>query len=158
MHRIAIVNRGEAAGRCLRAIKELRVEEASDLVAIALYTEPDRAAPFVRQADEALSLGAALRGTRGGKPRPAYLDRSRILAALRAARADAVWPGWGFLAEDADFVAALESRQIVFIGPSSAALRALGDKVAAKRMAAAAGIPVVPWSDGPIDAAAATPR
>jgi len=155
MRRIAIVNRGEAAGRCLRAIKELRAEEASDLVAIVLYTEPDRAAPFVRQADEALSLGPALRAARGGKARPAYLDRSRVLAALRATRADAVWPGWGFVAEDSEFVAALEARDIIFLGPSSATLRAVGDKVAAKRLAEAHEIPVVPWSGGPVSGAAA---
>ena len=112
--RIAIVNRGDAASRCLRAIRELRAETRTPLTAIALYTEPDRHAPFVRQADEALSLGAAMRGPRGRAPRLTYLDRPRILAALRAVRADAVWPGWGFLAEDAAFVEQLEQRDITF--------------------------------------------
>jgi acetyl/propionyl-CoA carboxylase alpha subunit/acetyl-CoA carboxylase carboxyltransferase component len=152
MKRIAIVNRGEAAGRCIRAIRELRLLEGSELTSIALYTEPDRGAPFVRQADVAISLGAALRVTRDGRARPAYLDRARVLAALRAARADAVWPGWGFVAEDADFVAALEERGLVFIGPPSGAIRAVGDKIAAKLLAERAGVAVAPWSRRPLTA------
>ena len=95
--RIAVLNRGEAATRCLRAIRELRAESGWDLVGIAYYTDPDRFAPFVREADEAVALGAALRGPPDAL-RPAYLDHDRMLAALRATRADAVWPGWGFLA------------------------------------------------------------
>jgi acetyl/propionyl-CoA carboxylase alpha subunit/acetyl-CoA carboxylase carboxyltransferase component len=148
--RIAIVNRGDAASRCLRAIRELRAERGLPLTAIALYTEPDRGAPFVREADEALSLGAARRGPRGTRPRLAYLDRARVLAALRATRADSVWPGWGFLAEDAAFVEQLEQRGLVFIGPSSRAMRALGDKIGAKRLAQSCAVPVAPWSDGPV--------
>ncbi len=161
MERIAIVNRGEAASRCLRAIKELRAEEGSPLTAIALYTEPDRGAPFVRQADVAISLGPALRASHGAAPRPVYLDRPRVLAALRATRADGVWPGWGFVAEDARFAELLEQRGITFVGPRSETLRALADKVAAKRLAEAAGVPVVAWSGGAVDAAdldAATER
>jgi acetyl/propionyl-CoA carboxylase alpha subunit len=104
VRRIAILNRGEAATRCLRAIRELRSEEKSELVGIALYTDPDRFAPFVRDADETISLGPALRRVGGGAEKPAYLDRDRVLAALRAMRADSVWPGWGFLAEDPSFV------------------------------------------------------
>ena len=150
--RIAIVNRGDAASRCLRAINELRAEDGTALTAIALYTEPDRAAPFVRQADEALSLGAARRGPRGAPPRLAYLDRARVLAALRATRADAVWPGWGFLAEDAEFVELLEQRGIAFVGPTSHTLRRLGDKIAAKRLAESCGVPVAPWSGVAVDA------
>ena len=109
IRRIAILNRGEAATRALRAIRELRAEEGSSLVGIALYTEPDAAAPFVREADESLSLGPALRAAPNGAMRPAYLDHDRVLAALRATRADAVWPGWGFLAEDPSFVEKLEA-------------------------------------------------
>lgn len=152
MQRIAIVNRGDAASRCVRAVRTLRVAEGSRLRAIALYTEPDRGAPFVRQADEALSLGPALRPARGAAPRLAYLDHGRVLAALRATRADAVWPGWGFLAEDPDFAAACEERELIFIGPSSAAMRRLGDKIAAKQLAEACGVPVAPWSGGPVSA------
>src|SRR5262245_20132661 len=150
--RIAIVNRGDAASRCLRAIHELRGEEGLPPTAIALYTEPDRGAPFVRQADEALSLGAAWRGPRRGPARLAYVDRARVLAALRATHADSVWPGWGFLAEDPAFVEQLEQRSLTFIGPSGRALRLLGDKIAAKRLAESCAIPVIPWSGGPVTA------
>jgi len=150
--RIAIVNRGDAASRCLRAVRELRAADGQPLTAIVLYTEPDRGAPFVRGADEALSLGPALRGPRGATPRLAYLDRARVLAALRATRAEAVWPGWGFLAEDAAFVEQLEQRGLVFVGPSSRTMRRLGDKIAAKHLAHACGVPVVPWSGGAVDA------
>jgi acetyl/propionyl-CoA carboxylase alpha subunit/acetyl-CoA carboxylase carboxyltransferase component len=144
--RIAVLNRGEAATRCLRAIRELRIEEGSDLIGIALYTDPERAAPFVGEADAAVGLGPALRPGADGDLRPAYLDQERVLAALRAAHAEAVWPGWGFLAEDPGFVARLEAVGLVFIGPRSETLRSLGDKVRAKRIAEDAGVPVVPWS------------
>ena len=150
IHRIAILNRGEAASRALRALRELRSEEGSDLVGIALYTEPDATAPFVREADESLSLGPALRPSGNGALRPAYLDHERVLAALRAMRADAVWPGWGFLAEDPSFVEKLEASGIVFLGPSAETMRRLGDKIASKRLAEAASVPVTPWSGGPI--------
>ncbi|MDX2166687.1 MAG: biotin carboxylase N-terminal domain-containing protein, partial [Deltaproteobacteria bacterium] len=155
MERIAIVNRGDAASRCIRAIRELRAVTGERLLAIALYTDPDRDAPFVRDADVALSLGAARRRGRGGAPRLAYLDHGRVLAALRATGADAVWPGWGFLAEDAEFAAAVEERGLCFIGPSSAAMRRVGDKIAAKHLAESCGVPVAAWSGGAIDAAAA---
>jgi acetyl/propionyl-CoA carboxylase alpha subunit/acetyl-CoA carboxylase carboxyltransferase component len=150
IRRIAILNRGEAASRALRAVRELRTEEGSELVAIALYTEPDATAPFVREADESLSLGPALRAAANGAMRPAYLDHERVLAALRATRADAVWPGWGFLAEDPSFVEKLESNEIVFLGPSADTMRRLGDKISSKRMAEAARVPVTKWSGGPV--------
>ncbi len=153
MERIAIVNRGDAASRCARTVRALRAAEGSRLTAIALYTEPDRGAPFVRQADEALSLGPALRPARGAPPRLAYLDHGRVLAALRATRADTVWPGWGFLAEDPTFAAACEERGLCFVGPSSAAMRQLGDKIAAKQLAEAHGVPVARWSNGAVDVA-----
>jgi acetyl/propionyl-CoA carboxylase alpha subunit/acetyl-CoA carboxylase carboxyltransferase component len=150
IRRIAILNRGEAATRALRAIRELRAEEGSELVGIALYTEPDATAPFVREADESLSLGPALRASASGALRPAYLDHDRVLAALRATRADAVWPGWGFLAEDPNFVEKLESAEIPFLGPSAATMRRLGDKITSKLIAEAARVPVSPWSGGPV--------
>ena len=152
VQRIAILNRGEAATRCLRAIRELRTEEGTDLVGISLYTDPDRFAPFVRDADEAIALGSALRRVEGAE-KPAYLDRDRMLAALRATRADSVWPGWGFLAEDPAFVEKLEASGLIFLGPGSETMRLVGDKIRSKRLAEAAGVPVVPWSGGPIDLA-----
>ena len=150
IRRIAILNRAEAATRALRAIRELRAEEGSELVGIALYTEPDATAPFVREADESLSLGPALRASAGGAMRPAYLDHDRVLAALRAMRADAVWPGWGFLAEDPSFVEKLEAAEIAFLGPSANTMRRLGDKITSKLIAEAARVPVSPWSGGPV--------
>ena len=74
IERIAVLNRGEPARRCLRAIRELRAEEGSSLVGIALFTDPDQRSTYVREADERLSLGAALRRSNGGDLRPAYLD------------------------------------------------------------------------------------
>src|SRR6185436_3080134 len=116
--RIAIVNRGEAAQRCLRAIRELRIEEGSDLVGIALYTDPDRRAPFVREADESLSLGAVFQPSASGDTRSVYLDYDRIVRALRTMRADAVWPGWGFVAEHPEFADRLAKEGIAFLGPN----------------------------------------
>ena len=98
IRRLAIVNRGEAAMRCVRAVKALRAEEGSSLEAVALYTAIDRDAPFVRHADLALELPAP----RGEVA--AYLDHDGLLAALRRAGADAVWPGWGFVSESPEFV------------------------------------------------------
>ncbi|MCP4002970.1 MAG: ATP-grasp domain-containing protein [bacterium] len=144
------MNRGEAATRCLRAVRELRTEERSELVGIALYTDPDRFGPFVREADEALALGPALRRGPSGAMRPAYLDHDRVLAALRATHADSVWPGWGFLAEAPDFVEKLEALDIAFLGPSAATMRSLGDKITSKTIAERAGVPVSPWSSGPV--------
>src|SRR5688572_6886090 len=148
--RIAIVNRGEAAARCLRAIRELRIEEGSELTGIVLYTDPDRLAPFVREADESYALGAAFQINAAGESCSVYLDYDRIVAALRALRADAVWPGWGFVAEHPDFAARLAEEGITFLGPSADTMRRLGDKIAAKRIAEAAGVPVAAWSGGPV--------
>src|SRR5262245_50147882 len=105
--RIAIVNRGEPAVRFLRALRDYNRERGTALESVALYTDPDRGAPFLRLADEAVALGPALsRGPSGVVS--AYTDHERVLAALTAAGCDAVWPGWGFLAEDATFVELLE--------------------------------------------------
>jgi len=150
IRRVAIVNRGEAAMRCIRAVKALRALEGSDLECVALYTAVDRDAPFVRQADHAILLDAS------GGAVAAYLDRDRLLAALREANADAVWPGWGFVAEDAEFATRVTAAGMKFLGPSGDVMRRLGDKIAAKRVAEKIGVPVIPWSGGPvIDADAA---
>jgi len=150
IRRLAIVNRGEAAMRCVRAVKALRAEEGSELQAVALYTAIDRDAPFVRHADLAVELPAP----RGEVA--AYLDHAGLLAALRRAGADAVWPGWGFVAESPEFVEKLAASGIRFLGPSPEAMRALGDKIGSKRIAEQAGVPVTAWSGGEVaDAAAA---
>ncbi|HSD28246.1 MAG TPA: biotin carboxylase N-terminal domain-containing protein, partial [Vicinamibacteria bacterium] len=149
--RVAIVNRGEAAMRFINAVREFNDENGSELRTIALYTDPDRKAMFVREADEGYDLGPALGASpAGGARRCAYLDYERVCLALRETGADAVWAGWGFVAEDADFVELLETLGIVFIGPRSAAMRQLSDKIAAKLLAERVGVPVVPWSGGPV--------
>ena len=139
---LGIVNRGEAAMRCLRAVKSLRAIEGSTLKALALYTEIDREAPFVRHADLAVALP-----TRGSGV-TAYLDRDGVLAALQRGGADAAWPGWGFVAEDPEFADRVVAAGLCFLGPSGATMRALGDKIAAKRLAERAGVPVAAWSGG----------
>ena len=137
------MNRGEAALRCVRTVKALRALEGADLRAIVLYTDVDRDAPFVRHADAAVRLPAL-----PGAEARAYLDHDAVTAALRAAGADAVWPGWGFVAEDPAFADRVVAEGLRFLGPSGDAMRALGDKIAAKKLAEAAGIPVTPWSGG----------
>ncbi len=142
--RLAVANRGEAAMRCIRSVKALRREEGSDLRVLAFYTEIDRDAPFVRHADEAFLLDS-----QQGEV-AAYLDHERLIAALRRARADAVWPGWGFVAEDPRFVERLGRAGIRFLGPPVEAMRALGDKIQSKLIAEKAGVPVAAWSGGEV--------
>ncbi len=142
IERLAIVNRGESAVRCLRTAKSLREREGGGLEVIALVTPPDRDAPFARQADRAIELPAPDGAV------AAYLDHDSVLTALRLAKADAVWPGWGFVAEDPVFVERLASEGITFLGPPASAMRALGDKITSKKLAEEAGVPVSDWSGG----------
>ncbi|KZF12099.1 fused acetyl/propionyl-CoA carboxylase subuit alpha/methylmalonyl-CoA decarboxylase subunit alpha, partial [Rhodococcus sp. EPR-157] len=141
--RIAVVNRGEAAVRLIRAVKELNAEYDYGIRTVALHTEAERRAMFVRQADEAVMLGRPEVGS-------AYLDYGVLEAALVASGADAVWVGWGFVAEDPTFADIVARLNITFIGPSAAAMRLLGDKVEAKLLAEKVGVPVAPWSGGPV--------
>jgi acetyl/propionyl-CoA carboxylase alpha subunit/acetyl-CoA carboxylase carboxyltransferase component len=150
VQRLAIVNRGEPAMRCLAAVGELGDEFGEPITTIALYTDPDAASLFVRQADEAVSLGPALITDPDGSRHGAYVDIDKVMAALARARADSVWVGWGFVAESADFAARCEEAGITFVGPSSDVIRLLGDKVRAKQLAESVGVPVVPWSGGPV--------
>ena len=150
VRRLAIVNRGEPAMRCLAAVGELARETGEQITTIALYTEPDAASWFVREASEAVPLGPALLTGPDGDRHSAYVDIDRVMAVLAAARADAVWVGWGFVAESAEFAARCEQAGITFIGPPSEVIRLLGDKVAAKQLAEQAGVPVVPWSGGAV--------
>jgi acetyl/propionyl-CoA carboxylase alpha subunit/acetyl-CoA carboxylase carboxyltransferase component len=150
VRRLAIANRGEPAMRCLAAASELGDDFGEPVTTIALYTDPDAASLFVWQADEAVSLGPAMiTDSRGGR-HAAYVDIDALMGALARARADSVWPGWGFVAESADFAARCEEAGITFVGPPSDVIRLLGDKVRAKRLAEHLGIPVVPWSGGPV--------
>ena len=130
--------------RCLRGIKQLRAREGSDLEAIVLYTDVDRDAPFVRHADEAVLLPSR------GNAVASYLDHDLLLSTLGAAHADAVWPGWGFVAEDSRFADRLAAAGIVFLGPSGETMRRLGDKISAKLLAESAQVTVSPWSGGEV--------
>ena len=143
--RIAIVNRGEAAMRLIHAVRDLNAErpDAPPVTTIALYTDAERTAMFAREADEAYPLGPA-------SERP-YLNHELLARVLTEARADAVWVGWGFVAEDAGFADLVESLGITFIGPSGDAMRQLGDKIGSKILAEEVGVPVAPWSRGGVD-------
>ena len=150
IQRIAIVNRGEAAMRLINAVRELNAERGCGMRTVALFTEPDRQALCVREADEAVALGPAIITEPGGARHSAYVDLPLLRRALVEARADAAWVGWGFVAEVAAFAELCEQMGVVFVGPSAAAMRLLGDKIAAKRLAQECGIPVGRWSDGPV--------
>ncbi|HKU39808.1 MAG TPA: biotin carboxylase N-terminal domain-containing protein, partial [Polyangiales bacterium] len=126
----------------MRTVKSLRALEGSGMQVIALYTDPDREAPFVRHADMAYRL--PIKTT----PVAAYLDHDLLLATLKQAGADAVWPGWGFVAESAEFVDRLRDEGIRFLGPTGDTMRRLGDKIASKELAERVGVPVTAWSGG----------
>ncbi len=152
--RIAIVNRGEPAMRLINAVREYNLEHGTAIRTIALFTEPDRQAMFVRQADESYLLGSATYENESGQRKVRYLDYERLEEALIETAAGAAWVGWGFVSEHADFAALCERIGVVFIGPTSEAMRQLGDKITSKQLAEAAGVPVAPWSGGAvIDAA-----
>jgi acetyl/propionyl-CoA carboxylase alpha subunit/acetyl-CoA carboxylase carboxyltransferase component len=142
IRRLAIANRGEAAMRCIRAVKSLGALESSGIQVIALYTDVDRAAPFVRHADVALRLPTK------GSAVSAYLDHDLLVSVLKRAGADAVWPGWGFVSEDPKFVAKVIGAGMRFLGPPPNVMQALGDKIASKHLAERADVPVTPWSRG----------
>src|SRR6266567_554075 len=150
--RVAIVNRGEAAMRFIHAAREFSLEHAVPLYTIALFTEPDRYATFVREADEAVCLGPAhFTDPETHCVKSTYLNYKILEQTLTAARADAVWVGWGFVAEHAAFVDLCREIGIVFIGPPGDVMRQLGDKIAAKRLAERSQIAVAPWSNGPVE-------
>ncbi|USQ79410.1 fused acetyl/propionyl-CoA carboxylase subunit alpha/methylmalonyl-CoA decarboxylase subunit alpha [Ornithinimicrobium faecis] len=141
--RIAIVNRGEAAVRLIHAVRDHNAAGGPQLQTIALFTDADRRAMFVREADIAHSLGPA-------SARP-YLDLAVLERALVETGADAVWVGWGFVAEDPAFVDLCDRLGITFIGPSADAMRKLGDKIGSKLIAEEVGVPVAPWSRSGLD-------
>lgn len=151
-NRVAIVNRGEAAMRFIHAAREFSVERGVSLRTIALFTEPDRHAMFVREADECLCIGPALvPDPNTNQLKSSYLDYPRLEHGLVSARADAVWVGWGFVAEHAAFADLCRDLGVVFIGPDGDIMRRVGDKIASKRLAEQAQVPVAPWSGGPVD-------
>ncbi|MEU7895785.1 carboxyl transferase domain-containing protein [Nonomuraea sp. NPDC049152] len=141
--RVAIVNRGEAAMRLIHAVRDLAAETGTRIETVALYTDSDRTATFVREADIAYDLGLAAN-------RP-YLDHAVLKKALIETGADAAWVGWGFVAEDPAFADLCAEIGVTFVGPSAAAMRKLGDKIGSKLIAEEVGVPVAPWSRGPVE-------
>ncbi len=128
--------------RLIHAVRDLSAETGTKIETVALYTDEDRTATFVREADLAHPLGPAA-------ARP-YLDHAALERALVATKADAAWVGWGFVAEDPAFAELCEKVGVTFVGPSAEAMRKLGDKIGSKLIAEQVGVPVAAWSRGEV--------
>lgn len=135
--KILIANRGEIAVRIIRACKELGAKT------VAVYSDADRKSPHVSLADEAYNIGAS-------KPSESYLVKEKIIEVAKLSESEAIHPGFGFLSENDSFAELCEKEGIVFIGPSSEAIRLMGDKITARKIAQEANVPLVPGSDGAV--------
>jgi len=135
LRRVLIANRGEIALRIIRACREMDIET------VQVYSEADRDSLPVRRADHAVCIG-------GPRSSESYLDPQRVLAAAYAMKVDGIHPGYGFLSENAAFSELVTKEGFVFIGPRAEAIRAMGDKAMARRLAKEAGVPTTPGSEG----------
>ncbi|WP_429030940.1 acetyl-CoA carboxylase biotin carboxylase subunit [Bradyrhizobium sp. I1.14.4] len=140
--KLLIANRGEIAVRIIRAARDLGI------ATVQVYSKADKDSLAVRLADESIDIGPP-------QASKSYLNQAAILAAAQSAGADAVHPGYGFLAENAEFAAAVEAAGLIFVGPAAQSIRLMGDKVAAREAAASAGVPTVPGSQGRLESAEA---
>ena len=139
---VLVANRGEIARRIIRTVQRMGLQ------AIAVHSDVDRGLPFVREADEAIEIGPAA-------PAESYRNIGAVLEAARRSRAQAVHPGYGFLAENAEFARRVEKAGLVWVGPSPEVIAQLGDKITARNLVAAAGVPVSRGTDAPVRDAAA---
>ena len=133
---LLIANRGEIARRVMRTAREMGIRS------VAVYVEADAASPHVADADDAILLSSG-----------SYLDAAAVIEAAKATGADAIHPGYGFLSENAAFARDVIAAGITWVGPPPDAITAMGDKLAAKRLAVEAGVPTLPSAEDPADAA-----
>jgi acetyl-CoA/propionyl-CoA/long-chain acyl-CoA carboxylase, biotin carboxylase, biotin carboxyl carrier protein len=143
--KVLVANRGEIAIRVMRTLREMGI------VSVGVYSEADRDAPHVDEADEAHLLGPSV-------PAESYLNIGKLLETANEAGAEAIHPGYGFLAENAEFAAACEEAELTFIGPPASAIEAMGSKTRARELMAEAGVPIVPGTTSPVESIADAKR